>query len=99
MSRLRQVRSMLQGLHLALAAYELRVAVGRPALQTSAQRPQPGHFVDFQWLANSFNASGPERLECEVSLNKLVQRIANRDRARRCQPLEAGCDTGGVSNR
>src|SRR5262249_1842466 len=90
--RLRQLGGVLHRLHLALATHEPRVTACRGALEASAQRPQPGDFIDFQRLADPLDTSGPQPLECEVALNHLAQRVANRDRARRCQRLEASCD-------
>jgi hypothetical protein len=60
MSRLRQLGGMLHRVHLTLAAHELRVAACRRALETSAQRSEPGHLIDFQWPADPFDACRPK---------------------------------------
>jgi hypothetical protein len=81
-------------LHLALATHELRVTTGRPALQASAQLPQPGHFVDFQWLAHSFNASRSQRLQREITFNQLANGLADSDRTRHRERLKSSSNPG-----
>src|SRR5262249_41454236 len=81
MPRFRQLGGMIQSLHLTLATHELRVTAGRPTLQASAQRPQPGHFVDIDWFTHPLNFGRTQRLEQEVAFAQTPDLFCGRDRS------------------
>ena len=99
MPRLRQRCGILHRLQFLFAAHEPGVPACRGALEACAQRPRPGDFIDFQWLADPLDACRSQRFQSEIALDQLAHGFANRDRAGCRESLEAGGDAGRVPYR
>ena len=92
-------RACLHRLHLALAPDELRQPAPGRALQPRAQRPEPGHLVNVDRLADAFDPGRAERLEREVALAQLARLLADRDRAGRRERLHPRREVGRMPDR
>ena len=90
---------MLERLHLALAPDELRQPAPRRALQPRAQRPEPGHLVNIDRLADAFDLGRPQRLEREIALDQLARLLADCDRAGRRERLHPRGEIGRMPDR
>ena len=62
----RQLGGVLKRLYLALASDKLGQPPSHRALQPRPQRPQPGHFIDVDRLANAFDPGRAERFQDEI---------------------------------
>src|SRR5713226_7032401 len=97
MSSLGLLGGVLERLHLTLAPDELRPAPNR-ALQPRSQRPQARHFVHVDRLADAFDPAGAERLELEVAFDEFPNTLADHNRARRRERLQARGQTHRMAN-
>jgi hypothetical protein len=77
--RLCLIGGMLKRIHLALTSDELGQATPGRALQPRPQRPQPGHLVNVDLLADAFDSGGTEWLKDEIALTQLAGILTNRD--------------------
>jgi hypothetical protein len=87
--RLCLLGGMPQCFHLALASNELGQPAADRTLQLRAQRPESGHLVNVNRLADAFDPAGAERLELEVTFDEFLDTLSDHHRARRREGLQA----------
>jgi hypothetical protein len=99
MARTREFERALELHHVGVASDEFGKSAPRRCLQSRAQRPDPGDFIDVDRIAESLDAGGTERFQLKVSFHQPSRIFGGRDRSGRCQRLHPGRQTGRMSNR
>src|SRR6516162_90169 len=74
-------RRVLEGLHLGMTANEFRVASSGRTLQPRTQRAETGYLIHLDGFGHAFDPCRTNRLELEISLDKVPRRFAHHYRA------------------